>query len=152
MIDVPKEVSNDVFDKEIKRGSILKTLFLCHDGREKPKYYIIVSSSKEADPLIFVISTSQLDFYNRNPRFNTEILRISVGLIDCFSLDTIIDCTRVYRMPRWKLKKNYQENILRFCGELSTGYLSQIDNIIKKSRLISNRNKKLILGTDYNKE
>lgn len=146
MIDIPGEVYDDVFEVEIKRGTIVKALLLCHDGSKELHYYVTISYCAENDPLVFVVCTSKLTFYNKHPRFNSDILRIPAGKIACLPLDTIIDCRIVKELSREKLKKNYREGILTFAGKLPAEDLCKIDDIIRKSRFISPKDKDLILG------
>jgi len=149
MIDIPGEVYDDVFEVEIKRGTIVKTPLLCHDGSKEPHYHVTISYCAESDPLVFVVCTSNLTFYNKYPYFNSDILRIPAGKIDCLPLNTIVDCRKIRELSREKLKKNYREGILNFSGELPTEDLCKIDDIIRKSRFISPKDKELILGQNY---
>jgi hypothetical protein len=53
MIDLPKDLSDSAFEAEIKRGQVIKTGLICHDGVERPHFYITISCSTDHDPLIF---------------------------------------------------------------------------------------------------
>ena len=149
MIEFPKDVYNNVFDGEIKRGTVVKTGLICHDGVERPHFYITVSYYTDSDPLVFVVSTSSLDFYNLHPEFNKDIIRVSANEIAFFPVDTIIDCRKIFKIAKEKLKSSYYDNTLRFSGELPNDYLRKIDKIIKQTRFIPKNDKRLILGNDF---
>lgn len=146
MIDIPDDVCNDAFDKELKRGSVVKTLFRFPDGTEKFKHLIILNSDIAKDPIVFVLTTSQLDFYDKHPQFNRDIIRIPAQKIKFFPKETVINCREAADLPMRVIKSNFVKNRLRFEGDLPTDILQDIDDIISNSFYISPAYKKLILG------
>lgn len=149
MVEFPDHVYNNVFDGEIKKGTIVKTNLLCHDGIERPHYFITLSPDTNNDPLVFVISTTQLKFYNDHPFFNKEIVRIPVGQVECLTLESIIDCRKLTKIARNKLQESYRQGLLIFCGIMPAEIMAQIETIVKESRFIPNNDKKLILGDNF---
>ena len=148
VIDFPKNAYNGVFDKELKRGSVIKTLFRCHDGKDRFKHFIILNNDLSQDPIVFILTTSQLEFYDKHPHFNKDIVRVDSAAVNFFPKETIISCRDVYKIQKDILKKNFQSNSLKFVGELPETILQEIDTIIKRSFLVSNNDKKLVLGED----
>jgi hypothetical protein len=51
-------------------------------------------------------------------------------------------------LSRQTLKENFRKQILEFCGELPEQLIQRIDDVVKTSKHISTKHKKLILG-DY---
>ena len=146
MVKLPAAISDPHFDKQFKRGIIVKTPVRFKDGRKKYKYLIILNHDVSKDPVLFVLTTSQLEFYDKNPHFNKDIVKIKAGSISFFSKETIINCREIHRITRDKLKENFRNNILQVEGELSQEMLNDVDKIIENSFFISPADKELILG------
>ncbi|MFH1441949.1 MAG: hypothetical protein ABIH18_07930 [Candidatus Omnitrophota bacterium] len=146
MIKLPSDISDPHFDQQFKRGVVIKTPIRFKDGKEKYKYIIILNYDISKDPVVFVLTTSQLEFYDKHPHFNKEIIRIKSGESSIFPKETIINCREVYKITKDKLKKNFRNNILQIEGELTQEILDNINKIIEKSFLISCADKELILG------
>lgn len=146
MIKLPTNLTDSLFDQNFERGSVVKTLFFCKDGKEKPKFFIILNKDISNESILFVLTTTQLDFYDRNPHFNTEIIRILPGTFKFFPKETIINCREVFKITKDKLKENFRNNILNIPGKLPQDMLDNIDKIIEKSFFIPPTYKELILG------
>lgn len=146
MIKLPTSISDSHFDQQFKRGIVIKTPVRFKDGRERYKYIIVLNHDISKDPIVFVFTTSQLEFYDKNPHFNKDIIRIKAGLINFFSKETIINCREIHKITKDKLKENFSNNILNIEGELPAQMLVDIDKIIEKSFFISSIDKELILG------
>lgn len=146
MIKVPSRLSNPLFDENLKRGSVIRTLLACPDGAQRPHYFITLSKLIEKDPLVFVIATSKIEFYNRNPHFNTDIIRFVANELSYFTRDTVIDCRKITKVPKEKLRQHFQDNSLEFIGDMPTEYMTEIDTIVRRSRHIPLNDKLLILG------
>ena len=145
MVDIPEELCNNTFDEILKKGSVLKTKFLCHDGELKTHYHIILNFDHTEENLLYVISTSQLNFYDNNPRFNNDIVRISANKLDFLPKESILDCRRVRSVERDIFKKRYSNNILEFVGVMPSDILQQIDNAILRTRFVPRNTKRRIL-------
>ena len=146
MIDVPAGVSDDVFDRELKRGTVIRTQYRFPDGSTRNKYLIVLNHNVSGPAIIFVFTTSRTEFYKKYPQFNLDILALPAGTVSFFAKETVIDCRQVHKLSRNQLKRNFQEGLLQFAGELSASYLTKVDQIIRKSRFISPNDKKYILG------
>lgn len=146
MVKLPAAISDPHFDQQFKRGIVVRTPVRFKDGREKQKYLVILNYDVSKDPILFVLTTSQLEFYNKNPHFNKDIIRIRSDSISFFSKETIINCREIHRIARDKLKESFRDNILQIEGELPQEILNNMDKIIEKSFFISPADKELILG------
>ena len=147
MIKVPSRLTDPIFDENLKRGTVIKTLLNCSDGTQRPHYFITISKLVEKNPLIFIIATSKTAFYDKNPSFNTDIIRIMSGELSYFNRDTtIIDCRKLEKVNKEELKEHFQNNVLEFVGELPLKYLEKIDSMVRRTRHISLNDKLLILG------
>ena len=149
MVDLPAGLSDNLFDDFIKRGAIIRTKYKFESGRESYKYFIAISRDLASDPLIFIITTSKIDFYHKNPVFNNDIVGIQGQSLPSFPVDTVLDCRQIYPLSRQTLKENFKKQILEFCGELPEQLLQRIDEIVKVSKHISSKHKKLILGDNF---
>ena len=148
MVDLPDGLTDNLFDDSIKRGAIIRTKFKFESGKESYKYFIAVSRDTASDPLVFIITTSKIDFYHKHPVFNNDIVGIQGKSLPYFPIDTVLDCRQIYPLSRQTLKENFRKQILEFCGELPEQLIQRIDDVVKTSKHISTKHKKLILG-DY---
>jgi hypothetical protein len=147
LIDIPDDISDETFDNtEIRRGTVIRVLSQFPDGTQRYKYFIAISRNIQKDPLIFVITTSNIDFYLRFPRFNNDAISIAANVISFFPKDTVIDCRQIYQFFREVLKQRFRENLLQFTGQMPEEFLDKIDQVVRQSKLISENQKKLILG------
>ena len=150
MIDLPKHLTNGLFDKELKRGSVLKTIVRGDDGKPHRKYLVILNKDISKDPIVFVFTTSKSDFYNKNPSFNRDMTKVTPREVSFFQKETIINCRKVHRISAQKLKINFQKGRLEFSGNLLPELMREIDNIVLHSFFIPNGDKRLILGDMVN--
>lgn len=148
MIDFPENLSNAAFDGMLKKGSVLQTQFLCYDGIPRPHYHIILNFDNCDDDLVYIISTSQLEFYNNNPGFNSDIVRIPENQLPFLQKESILNCRQVFSINKTIFKKRYSDGTLEFVGAMPMDILNSIDTIIKQSRFISPRIKRKILGSN----
>lgn len=146
MVNLPEDLNNAAFDGMLKKGSVLQTQFVCHDEIPRSHYHIILNFDTCDNDLVYIISTSQLEFYNNNPGFNSDIVRISKNQVPFLSKESILNCRQVFSINRSIFKKRYSDGTLEFVGEISVDIINSIDAIIKQSRFISPRIKREILG------
>ena len=146
MVDLPVGLSDNLFDSLIKRGAIIRTKYKFESGEERYKYFIAISRDLTNDPLIFIIMTSKIDFYHKNPIFNNDIVGIQGKSLPSFPVDTVLDCRQIFPLSRQTLKENFRKQVLEFCSELPNDLIQRIDGIVKASKHISPKYKKLILG------
>lgn len=146
MVKVPNGICDDVFDKEFKRGSVIRTRIRFSSGTERHKFFIILNRNPQKDPTLIFLTTSKTDFFNKYPNYNKDIIRILPGELSYFTKETIIDCRVVYKISREDLKSNFRNNILGFIGELPSDKLQSIDRIVEQSFFISKEDKDIILG------
>ena len=67
------------------------------DGGSKAKFLVVVSVS--ADPALFVVATSQTDFFDRNPDI-AAIVDIPANTLKTFPKRTILDCRGLQRLSK----------------------------------------------------
>jgi len=146
VIKLPPNLSDPLFNEKFERGAVVKTIFRCKDGKDKYKFFIILNKDITIDPILFILTTSQLEFYNKNPHFNKDIIRIPAGTLSFFSKETIINCREIHKIPKDKLRENFKNSILQIEGKLPENIINDIDKIIEKSFLVSPKDKEAILG------
>ena len=88
MIDVPAGISDDIFDRELKRGTVIRTQYQFPDGTKRNKYLIVLNHSIRGPTIIFVFTTSQTEFYKKHPDFNQDVLTVSAGALFFFVKET----------------------------------------------------------------
>ena len=143
-MEIPPRISDETFEREFIRGAILSTQMVFESGERKQKFIIVLNKPPVDSESLFFLTTSQTAFYDKHPQ--VDHVRISVGGVPCFPLETVIDCREVYQLPRPDLKERYRQGILKFAGNLPAEIMGRIDQIVAASRFISPRHKKIILG------
>lgn len=150
MVNIPSNIRDEVFDNtDIKRGTVIRVLSHFPDGSQRYKYFIVVSKDIHIDPIVFVITTSNIDFYLQHPTFNNDAISIAANTISFFSKDTVVDCRQIFSFRREALKRNFRDNLLQFAGQMPQEFMERIDEVIRQSKLIAKNQKKLILGEEF---
>ena len=133
------------FERYFERGLVLGTEMHFGSGISKKKYLIVLNQNPAESETLLFMTTSQTDFYKKNPSFKDHII-LAPGELPFFLLETVINCHGVHGMSRAELRKRYLERKLDIVGNLPTELMEQIDQIVASSRYISPRHKKAILG------
>jgi len=139
-----------IFERELKQGSVLRTKIQFADGTERNKFLIILNQDPATDPTLFFLTTSRLDFYQKHPNFNKDIICIKAGQLSFFPKETIIDCRNVNKKYRVDLKENFRKGVLVFAGSLPEETVEEMKRIIAQSFFIAKRDKDMILGVEGN--
>lgn len=134
-----------LFERYFGRGSVLATEMHFYSGVSKKKYLIVLNQNPADSETLLFLTTSQVEFFKRNPSFKDHIL-IPAGTVSFFPLETVINCHGVQSMGREELKRRYRERKLDIVGSLPNEIMERIDRIVTASRYISPRHKKAILG------
>ncbi|MFB0519171.1 MAG: hypothetical protein ACETWC_07820 [Acidobacteriota bacterium] len=143
MIKFPAEAFDTVFRNALKRGAIILTEKEFEDI-SKPKFFITLNKDPSLDDIYFFTTTSKTDFYNKHPRFESDIIRIQAGEISCFNIETIIICREVHSFAKNELMKRFREGKLKFKDNLPNNILIKLDEIIRRSKLLSKNIKRII--------
>ena len=146
MIKLPDAICDSLFHDKFKCGCVFRTLLRCHDGKERPHYFIVLTNSFNIPTHAFLVATSQTDFYDKNPHFNNDILRIPAKQLIFFPKNTIIDCRKIQIFDKDILIQRFRDGILQFMGILPAEIREKLTEIVKKSRFLSLRDRKHILG------
>lgn len=145
-MEIPEEICDVVFDQSpIKKGTVIKTDYQFR-GKNHKKYFIVLNKDPQENPLVCVITTSQLDFYIKNSLVSADTLTIAPNYIPCFDKPTVVDCSQIYRLTKEQIKTSFLNKAVTFAGELPEDLIEKIDDIVRSSRLITGVDKKKILG------
>ncbi len=144
-MEIPPDTSHRIFEKEFKRGAVLSTIMRFREGSSKKKYLIVLNNQPADSETLLFMTTSKTDFFQKHPYISDHI-KIEANALPIFPLLTIIDCRQVYYIRKAELKTKFQNGILSFEGVLSTQIMAKIDQVVAESRLISPRDRILILG------
>jgi hypothetical protein len=146
-LQLPPEALKKLFFARLKRGAILKTvLHFPKTGTTKTKFIVLMNKDGGAtDPLLFFISTSQLEYYERNPALKSEIAVIEASAMACFPLRTAINCREILVLTRDEMGIRAGEFRVEVVGDLPAELMGRIDKIVAASNLISPADKKKII-------
>ncbi len=132
-----------VFDQQFKRGIVIYTDYLCHDGTLQPKLLIPVSLDCEAGTVYCLRCTSKLDRYQFEP-FASQAFLVDPSC-PVFDEPTAIIFASPEPYEREDLKARFVDERFRFIDTLPEDLMSEIDTKMGSCRLISPRLKGLIL-------
>lgn len=144
MVDIPHRVSDEVFEREFRRGLVIRTELRFKQGQTKSKYLIVLNKNPAKSDTLLFMTTSKTEFYDKYP--HVDHLRIKPIEVPFFELETIIDCRQVHEFSRAELKRRYREGVLAVAGTLPIEKMNQIDQLVAQSRFVSLAHKKVILG------
>ncbi|MBF0388250.1 MAG: hypothetical protein HQL20_10460 [Candidatus Omnitrophica bacterium] len=145
-MDIPESISNSAVDNhQIKKGTIIKLKYRFSSGNDRFKFFVVLNKISRPDPLVCVITTSQISFYLKNAQFNADVLTIAPNAVPCFVKDTVVDCRQIYRLSMVSIRDSFSKGDMTFEGDLPETLVEKIDAVIRGSRLISPLDKKQIL-------
>src|SRR3989338_8927025 len=137
-MNIPNRVPAQANDKHpIKRGAIIKEEYQFPDNSCRFKYFVVLNKDPQISPLLCVITTSQIDFYLKNPQFNNDALTIAQNKVPCFTKDTVVDCRQIHELQRNFLSEAIVKGVFAYFGEMPQYLMEKIDDIVKASKLIS---------------
>ena len=148
MIEIPDGICDEVFnDEHFPKGTVIRLKYhFTNSINPRNKYFVSLSLDPSANPIVFVITTSKIDFFLRHPQFNNDAITVTAKSLDYFTEDTVIDCRQIHSLSRDKLRDHFKQKTLQFIGRLPLEYIEKIDAVIPRSKLISKEVKRLILG------
>ena len=136
------------FEGHIKRGVIIKFKPDDLDGPKnsgQSKLAIVLNGVCPAPKILYVFSTSQHAFYDRNRQYEQALIRVPAGTYEFLNKDTIFPFRNVRAVCIERLHAQYKSNKLTFCGTLSDEHIRQMDEIITAGLFIHPRIKPQIL-------
>jgi len=148
MIDLPVNLVLSALEAKLKRGAVLRTLF-SFENNDYFKRLIILNNQFLLDEIYFVFTTSQVEYFITNKdvdliKLNTLFFRAGETFLNP-DKDMIIDCRKVRQISKENLARNWNNHRLDFLGVLPLDIMEKIDNILKRSNLISPKVKQHIL-------
>lgn len=130
MVDLP-------FDAICIKGAVfLWKDYRFFDGEEKNKFIIILSKDNSFDPVLLILTTSQIENYKRIRRLHLETYTIKAGEYSWFSKDTLLDFSKIIEHKKEELSSAYHAGKLQYCGILKDNHLKEIDELVYKSEII----------------
>ena len=139
-----------LFQASLRRGVVYKTVYDSPDtGISKEKFFVLVNHDpKTGDPLFFFITTSKLAYYREHPSLKDDVVILTPAEAGCFPLATAIVCRRVERFSKDFLEDRFINKTCRVAGELPEAVLWEVDQIVRKSGLLSDEEREEILGKE----
>ncbi|MEK6583144.1 MAG: hypothetical protein AABY50_04205 [Nitrospirota bacterium] len=130
MVDLP-------FDAICIKGAVfLWRDYRFSDGEEKDKFVIILSKDNSLDPVLLILTTSQIENYKRIKRLHIETYTIRTGEYTWFPKETLLDFSKIIGHNKEELSSAYGVGKLKYCGALKDSHLKEIDDIVYKSEII----------------
>ena len=146
MIPIPKEVAIKHLRSSCGKGDVL--FWKNFPGKEKSRdsYFVLLTNCVD-DKFLVVRATAQTQYYFNGPiakRLEHDIVFIKSGETDLFTKNTIIDLT----WRRWFLIDELARLLgihIEKRGRLSENLIKRINQNVKESTTISERDQKIIL-------
>jgi hypothetical protein len=106
------------------------------DGEEKDKFIVILSKDNSIDPVLIILTTSQIQNYKKIRRLHLETYTITQGNYAWFFKDTLIDFSRIIEHKKEELAVAYRNGRLHYRGILKTEHLQEINELVYNSEII----------------
>ena len=148
MIELPERLVDEAFDRQIRQGTVLYYVQLPLKTETKNKFLVILNRDCSSSEIYYFLTTSQTKFYLSNRKLRKYFVFVPENTVSFFSLPTLIDARRAEWISRDKLREKYGNRELEFKGMLPELFIAKISDIVKTSRLIPKRTKKLVLGIE----
>lgn len=116
------------------------------DGEEKDKFIVILSKDNSLDPVLLILTTSQIENYKRIQRLYLETFTIRKGDYNWFNKDTLLDFSKIAEHKKEELSAAFKVGKLRYCGALNNNHLKEINDIVYKSEIIEEYKIERIVG------
>jgi hypothetical protein len=139
-------------DARLHQGLVLKATVdrehLQDPNRDHHTKYCVVLNTRCPDETIYVaFATSKTAHFDRNPRFESNIIRLPKGAYQwCVEPVTILDFVSVYPFRLEVLHRRYTEGHLSFEGDLSAADLNTMNKVLRHSRSIDPAVKRVIVA------
>lgn len=143
--------AGDDFAQRLHRGAVLRltldrTLLDDPDIDKRSKDAIVVSALLPDADVWFILCTSRTGHFDRNPKFENDILRWMPGEYSwCKAAVTVADCTAAYKLPTTKLEELHASGQLAFAGDLRPMHMARVDAIMKVSICLSPEQKRWVV-------
>ncbi len=139
MVHLPREVRDQLFDKFLARGEVLRVgNYPKLQTGPKDKFIILLNHRFVPDKAIYhVLTTSQVEKIKVFPWFRRYAVVVPRGTATFFPLDTAIVCREVQNLSYEVLKGRYADGTIQFVGKLPAMAMEQIDGILKISPYVS---------------
>lgn len=147
MIKVPESLLDETFDEQIRQGAVIYYVGFQFDIETKNKFLIVLNHDCNQSEIYYFLPTSQMKFYVSKRKLRKYFVFVPGNTVSFFPFPTLIDCRHAECISRDKLREKYGNGELEFKGMLPEIFMAKVIDIIKTSRLIPKRTKKLILGT-----
>lgn len=139
MVDLP-------FDVVCIKGTVfLWKDYRFPDGEEKDKFIIILSKDNSIEPVLLILTTSQIENYKRIQRLHLETYTVRAGEYGWFPKDTLLDFSKIIEHKKEELSSAYQAGKLQYCGILKDNHLKEIDELVYNSMIIEEHKIKRIV-------
>lgn len=148
MIKLPERLVSEAFDGQIRQGAVLYYIQIALKTGIRNKFLVLLNRGCSCSKIYYFLTTSQTKFYISNRKLRKYFVFVPENTISFFPLPTLIDCRSAECISRDKLREKYGERELEFRGMLPEPFITKITDIVKTSRLIPERTKKLILGIE----
>lgn len=109
------------------------------------KFLITVGEDKKAKEVLFFVTTSQIEKIPTSELVRTSMVHIGPGKVDCFKLETVIDCRTLHRRSRKWFEELFGKSLLGVHGALPQVYQDQIRQVVFNSPFISQHHRGIIL-------
>ncbi len=148
MIKLSERLVNEAFDRQIRQGTVLYYVQLPLKTETKNKFLVLLNRDCSCSEIYYFLTTSQTKFYVSNRKLRKYFVFVAENAVSFFPLPTLIDCRYAESISRDKLREKYGNRELEFKGMLPEPFITKITDIVKTSRLIPKRTKKLVLGIE----
>jgi hypothetical protein len=115
-------------------------------GQTKPKFIVVISSSHNDDPILYILTTSEKTKHTHHP-VPGDLLHIKSGSYGFFALDTLIDSGEAgeLEIDRAAFAALYDSEAVLYRGCLNDQDVAELMRKIGESRRVARRVKQILV-------
>ena len=148
MIKLPDGLLDKAFDEQVRQGTVVYYIGYPFNTEIKNKFLVLLNHDCSQSEIYYFLTTSQTKLYKSTRKFKKYFVFVPDNTVSFFSRPTLINCMELESISRDKLREKYGNRELEFKGMLPESFMNKVIDILKTSRLIAEKTKKLILGIE----
>lgn len=121
-----------------KRGALLRLTMDFGERGSREKYAVVVNVDIAADPVLLVLMTSQLGWYDDHP-MAPGFVRLKARSVQTLVKETIVNCRELHAVPHSLISERYAGKTLEYCEQVPAQVLLEINAALAAAPTLSAR-------------
>jgi hypothetical protein len=133
-----------LFQKFFVSGSVWSTIETFSDESSAWKFLVII---REVSQAVYYLRPTSKSRYFKIAR-NCSFIEIPKDTCEIFTVDTFISCDQLHSKSKDQFEQLYKKGKIDYKGQISPEILEAIEIKLKGSKVLSEKEKQFLFGTD----